>query len=162
MGHQKRTFRKSYLPNLHANTKLLFKICQSQENTRTVCQRTPMDDRTDADAYPWGKFHVCWWTEKSPWTIQGIWWLLSRSLCPVVLLVFLHYRYFCGCWRYRDDDCTELWKMTIRLTLGFSLKSVGSFYVVPSEQIRPSVLTDTNVFFLFIHRHQPNLILRPL
>lgn len=49
-----------------------------------------------------------------------------------------------------------------RLTLGFSLKSVGSFYVVPSEQIRPSVLTDTNVFFLFIHRHQPNLILRPL
>lgn len=36
-----------------------------------------------------------------------------------------------------------------RLTLGFSLKSVGSFYVVPSEQIRPSVLTDTNVFFLF-------------
>lgn len=39
-----------------------------------------------------------------------------------------------------------------RLTLGFSLKSVGSFYVVPSEQIRPSVLTDTNVFFLFIHR----------
>ena len=40
--------------------------------------------------------------------------------------------------------------MTIRLTLGFSLKSVGSFYVVPSEQIRPSVLTDTNVFFLFI------------
>ena len=47
-----------------------------------------------------------------------------------------------------------------RLTLGFSLKSVGSFYVVPSEQIRPSVLTDTNVFF--IHRHQPNLILRPL
>ena len=66
------------------------------------------------------------------------------------------------CWRYRNDDCTELWKMTIRLTLGFSLKSVGSFYVVPSEQIRPSVLTDTNVFFLFIHRHQPNLILRPL
>lgn len=49
-----------------------------------------------------------------------------------------------------------------RLALGFSLKSVGSFYVVPSEQIRPSVLTDTNVFFLFIHRHQPNLILRPL
>lgn len=49
-----------------------------------------------------------------------------------------------------------------RQTLGFSLKSVGSFYVVPSEQIRPSVLTDTNVFFLFIHRHQPNLILRPL
>ena len=49
-----------------------------------------------------------------------------------------------------------------RLTLGFSLKSVGSFYVVPSEQIRLLVLTDTNVFFLFIHRHQPNLILRPL
>ena len=47
-----------------------------------------------------------------------------------------------------------------RLTLGFRLKSVGAFYVVPSEQIRPSVLTDTNVFF--IHRHQPNLILRPL
>lgn len=70
--------------------------------------------------------------------------------------------FFCGCRRCRSDDCTELWKITIRLTLGFSLKSVGSFYVVPSEQIRPSVLTDTNVFFLFIHRHQPNLILRPL
>ena len=39
---------------------------------------------------------------------------------------------------------------------------IGSFYVVPSEQIRLLVLTDTNVFFLFIHRHQPNLILRPL
>lgn len=83
----------------------------------------------------------------------------SWLLCPVVLL---HDWYLCGCWRYRNDDCTELWKMTIRLPLGFSLKSVGSFYVVPSEQIRPSVLTDTNVFFLFIHRHQPNLILRPL
>ena len=27
--------------------------------------------------------------KKSPWAIQGIWWLLSRSLCLVVLLVIL-------------------------------------------------------------------------
>ena len=72
----------------------------------------------------------------------------SWLLCPVVLL---HDWYLCGCWRYRNDDCTELWKMTIRLPLGFSLKSVGSFYVVPSEQIRPSVLTDTNVFFIIYY-----------
>lgn len=46
--------------------------CWLAENTRTVCQRTPMDGLTDADAYPWGQFHVCWWTEESSWTIQGI------------------------------------------------------------------------------------------
>ena len=62
-------------------------------------------------------------------------------LCPVVLLVLLHDWYLCGCRWYRHDDCTELWKITIRLTLGFRLKSVGFFYVVPSEQIRPSVNT---------------------
>ena len=28
--------------------------CWLAENPRIVCQRTPMDDRTDADAYPWG------------------------------------------------------------------------------------------------------------
>ena len=33
--------------------------------------------------------------------------------------------FFGGCRRYRDDDCTELWKMTSRLTLDFRLKSVG-------------------------------------
>ena len=82
--------------------------CWLAENPRTVCQRTPMDDRTDADAYPWGQFHVCWWTEESPWTLQGIWWLLSRSLCPVVLLVLLYHWIFCDCRMYRDDDCTML------------------------------------------------------
>ena len=59
------------------------------------------------------------------------WWLLSRSLCPVVLLVLLHDWYLCGCWRCRNDDCTELWKMTIRLTLGFRLKSVGCLLCSP-------------------------------
>ena len=38
---------------------------------------------------------------------------------------FFHGWYLCGCRRNRDNDCTELWKMPNRLTLGFRLKSVS-------------------------------------
>ena len=40
---------------------------------------------------------------------------------------FLYHWHLCGCWRCRNDNCTELLKMTNRLTLNFRLKSVGYF-----------------------------------
>ena len=52
----------------------------------------------------------------------------KRSLCPMVLLVLLYDWLFCGCWWYRDDDCTELWEMTNRLPL-FLRQSVKIYYV---------------------------------
>ena len=65
------------------------------------------------------------------WTLKEIWRLLSWALCTIIFWFFLHYWCLCSCEMCRNDDCTELWKMTIRLILGFRLKSVGCLLCSP-------------------------------
>ena len=73
-----------------------YQWCWLAENPRTVCQRTPMDDWSNAEAYSWGQWDVLWWTQKGSGAVQGIQWNLSWSLCAIFLLVLLRhwYRHF--------------------------------------------------------------------
>ena len=63
--------------------------CWLAEDTRPIWPGTQMDACKDARTYPWGQWHVCRRTQEGSEAIQGIWRLLPRALCPVVLLVLL-------------------------------------------------------------------------
>lgn len=43
---------------------------------------------------------------------------------------------FCGCWRYRDDDCTELWQMTTDTVVGLTFRS-HQLFLPYNRNIRP-------------------------
>ena len=55
---------------------------------------------------------------------------------PVVLLALLYDWHFCGCRRYRDDDCTELWQMTTVTVVGLTFRPYQLFLPY-NRNIRP-------------------------
>ena len=83
--------------------------CWLAEDTRPVWLGTQMDACKDARTYPWGQRYVCRRTQEGSEAIQGIWWLLSGALCPVVLMVLLYHWNLCSGREYGLANSTVLW-----------------------------------------------------
>lgn len=73
---------------------------------KTYLTGTQMDACKDARTYQWGQWHVGRRTQKGSEAIQGIWWLIFGTLCPVALLLLLHHRILRGGRRPCHADST--------------------------------------------------------
>ena len=80
--------------------------CWIAEDARPIWPGTQMDACKDARTYQWGQWHVGRRTQKGSEAIQGIWWLLFGTLCPVALLLLLYHRILRGGKRPCHADST--------------------------------------------------------